>query len=240
SAVARVLSRRSLVAVGFRLGSAWRVQHGAEIGKVVSSFCRSHQTDSDDFLSPSLQIGAEIGRVVSSFCRSHHLVRSLSCQIRLFGFLFNAKSTCILLVERIDPRFRRGEKGQEHDGSFSDLFLSYWAPEGEGSLPCDGFNHVFDLVKKGNKAFRDNSFEEQAIHLLASICVNYNLDFQKEKERVENVIQKERQRVAKLEAIVTKLSTTVLKAADEPFSYIDQDSMASDDEEAQTSEKDDD
>ncbi|CAN1186842.1 hypothetical protein LINPERHAP1_LOCUS10703, partial [Linum perenne] len=67
------------------------------------------------------------------------------------------------------------------------------APEGEGSLPCDGFNHVFDLVKKGNKAFRDNSFEE-------------------EKERVENVIQKERQRVAKLEAIVTKLSTTVLKA----------------------------
>ncbi|CAN1768583.1 hypothetical protein LINPERHAP1_LOCUS10703 [Linum perenne] len=53
------------------------------------------------------------------------------------------------------------------------------APEGEGSLPCDGFNHVFDLVKKGNKAFRDNSFEEQAIHLLASIYVNYNLEFQR-------------------------------------------------------------
>ncbi|CAN1151968.1 LON peptidase N-terminal domain and RING finger protein 1 [Linum perenne] len=34
------------------------------------------------------------------------------------------------------------------------------APEGEGSLPWDRFNHVFDLVKKGNKAFRDNSFEE--------------------------------------------------------------------------------
>ncbi|CAN1138913.1 hypothetical protein LINPERHAP2_LOCUS10952 [Linum perenne] len=117
-----------MVAGGFRLGAAWRVQHGAEIGRVVSSFCQSHQTDSDDFLSPSLQIGAEIGRVVSSFCRSHHL-----------------------------------------------------APEGEGSLPCDGFNHVFDLVKKGNKAFRDNSFEEQAIHLLASICVTYNLDFQLEK-----------------------------------------------------------
>ncbi|CAN1853313.1 hypothetical protein LINPERHAP1_LOCUS40983, partial [Linum perenne] len=66
------------------------------------------------------------------------------------------------------------------------------------------------------------------------------LEMQKEKQRVENVIQKERQRVARLEAIVTKLSTTVLKAADEPFPYIDQDSMASDDEEAQTSEKDDD
>ncbi|CAN1261936.1 hypothetical protein LINPERPRIM_LOCUS11074, partial [Linum perenne] len=113
--------------------------------------------------------------VVSSFCRSHHLVRSLSCQIRLFGFLFNAKSTCILLVERIDPRFRRGERGQEHDGRFRSVSQ---APEGEGSLPCDGFNHVFDLVKKGNKAFRDNSFEEQAIHLLASIYVNYNLEFQ--------------------------------------------------------------
>ncbi|CAN1852013.1 hypothetical protein LINPERHAP1_LOCUS40453 [Linum perenne] len=132
-------------------------------------------------------------------------------------------------------------KRRERTGARRQLLRSVsQAPEGEGSLPCDGFNHVFDLVKKGNKAFRDNSFEEQAIHLLASICVNYNLDFQKEKERVENVIQKERQRVAKLEAIVTKLSTTVLKAADEPFSYIDQDSMASDDEEAQTSEKDDD
>ncbi|CAN1768582.1 hypothetical protein LINPERHAP1_LOCUS10703, partial [Linum perenne] len=139
SAVARVLSRRSLVAAGFRLGSAWRVQHGAVIDR------------SGD---------------------------------RSSGFE-------LLSISPSDPRFRRGERGQEHDGRFRSVSQ---APEGEGSLPCDGFNHVFDLVKKGNKAFRDNSFEE------------------KEKERVENVIQKERQRVAKLEAIVTKLSTTVLKA----------------------------
>ncbi|CAN1762100.1 hypothetical protein LINPERHAP1_LOCUS8207 [Linum perenne] len=169
---------------------------------VESAACAAiSQTDSDDFLSPSLQIGAEIGRVVSSFCRSHHL-----------------------------------------------------APEGEGSLPCDGFNHVFDLVKKGNKAFRDNSFEEELerrdAEREAEIAQEKDrlgaelrkekerlaLEMQKEKQRVENVIQKERQLVARLEAIVTKLSTTT----DEPFPYIDQDSMASDDEEAQTSEKDDD
>ncbi|CAN1127549.1 hypothetical protein LINPERPRIM_LOCUS29703 [Linum perenne] len=64
------------------------------------------------------------------------------------------------------------------------------------------------------------------------------LEMQKEKQRVEDVIHKERQRVARLEAIVTQLSTTVLKAADEPFPYIDQE--ASDDEQAQASEKDDD
>ncbi|CAN1293933.1 hypothetical protein LINPERPRIM_LOCUS22250 [Linum perenne] len=64
------------------------------------------------------------------------------------------------------------------------------------------------------------------------------LEMQKEKQRVEDVIQKGRQRVARLEAIVTQLSTTVLKAADEPFPYIDQE--ASDDEQAQASEKDDD
>ncbi|CAN1317907.1 hypothetical protein LINPERPRIM_LOCUS30608, partial [Linum perenne] len=64
------------------------------------------------------------------------------------------------------------------------------------------------------------------------------LEMQKEKQRVEDVIQKERQRVARLESIVTKLSTTVLNAADEPFPYIDQE--ASDDEQAQASEKDDD
>ncbi|CAN0896029.1 LON peptidase N-terminal domain and RING finger protein 1 [Linum grandiflorum] len=34
------------------------------------------------------------------------------------------------------------------------------APEGDGSLTWDRFNHVFDLVKNGNQAFRDNRFEE--------------------------------------------------------------------------------
>ncbi|KAL9335086.1 hypothetical protein Peur_072267 [Populus x canadensis] len=35
-----------------------------------------------------------------------------------------------------------------------------WANEGEGSLPWDRFSHVFDLVQNGNKAFRENHFEE--------------------------------------------------------------------------------
>ncbi|KAJ4839508.1 hypothetical protein Tsubulata_030126 [Turnera subulata] len=35
-----------------------------------------------------------------------------------------------------------------------------WANEGEGSMPWDRFNHVFELVQNGNRAFRDNRFEE--------------------------------------------------------------------------------
>ncbi|CAI0434159.1 unnamed protein product [Linum tenue] len=34
------------------------------------------------------------------------------------------------------------------------------APEGDGSLTGDRFNHVLDLVNNGNQAFRDNHFEE--------------------------------------------------------------------------------
>ncbi|CAN1328402.1 Aspartic proteinase CDR1 [Linum perenne] len=82
-------------------------------------------------------------------------------------------------------------------------------------------------VDKVRKGMRDNGLQKLV-----------GLSWMKEKQRVEDVIQKERQRVARLEAIVTQLSTTVLKAADEPFPYIDQE--ASDDEQAQASEKDDD
>lgn len=35
-----------------------------------------------------------------------------------------------------------------------------WANEGEGSLPWDRYTHVFDLVQKGNRAFRESNFEE--------------------------------------------------------------------------------
>lgn len=35
-----------------------------------------------------------------------------------------------------------------------------WANEAEGSLPWDRFTHVFDLVQKGNHAFRESHFEE--------------------------------------------------------------------------------
>lgn len=35
-----------------------------------------------------------------------------------------------------------------------------WANEGEGSLPWDRYTHVFDLVQKGNRAFRESHFEE--------------------------------------------------------------------------------
>lgn len=34
------------------------------------------------------------------------------------------------------------------------------ANEGEGSLPWDRYTHVFDLVQKGNRAFRESNFEE--------------------------------------------------------------------------------
>ncbi|KAL5746790.1 hypothetical protein ACOSP7_023765 [Xanthoceras sorbifolium] len=35
-----------------------------------------------------------------------------------------------------------------------------WANEGEGSLPWDRYSHVFDLIQNGNRAFRENHFEE--------------------------------------------------------------------------------
>ncbi|GAV71544.1 LON domain-containing protein/TPR_11 domain-containing protein/zf-C3HC4_2 domain-containing protein [Cephalotus follicularis] len=35
-----------------------------------------------------------------------------------------------------------------------------WANEGEGALPWDRYSHVFDLMQKGNRAFRENHFEE--------------------------------------------------------------------------------
>ncbi|KAJ4713056.1 LON peptidase N-terminal domain and RING finger protein [Melia azedarach] len=35
-----------------------------------------------------------------------------------------------------------------------------WTNEGEGSLPWDRYSHVFDLVQKGNRSFRDSHFEE--------------------------------------------------------------------------------
>ncbi|OWM65264.1 LON peptidase N-terminal domain and RING finger protein 1 isoform X2 [Punica granatum] len=41
-----------------------------------------------------------------------------------------------------------------------------WANEGEGSLPWDRFSYVFDLVERGNRAFRENRLErfEEAIN----------------------------------------------------------------------------
>lgn len=35
-----------------------------------------------------------------------------------------------------------------------------WVNEGEGSLPWERFREVFDLVEKGNRAFREDRFEE--------------------------------------------------------------------------------
>jgi len=43
------------------------------------------------------------------------------------------------------------------------------ANEGEGSLPWDRFSHVFDLVQNGNKAFRENHFEE-VIFFPLTVC----------------------------------------------------------------------
>lgn len=43
------------------------------------------------------------------------------------------------------------------------------ANEGEGSLPWDRFSHVFDLVQNGNKAFRENRFEE-VIFFPLTVC----------------------------------------------------------------------
>lgn len=37
------------------------------------------------------------------------------------------------------------------------------ANEGEKSLPWDTFNDVFNLVQNGNRAFRENHFEEVPI-----------------------------------------------------------------------------
>lgn len=44
------------------------------------------------------------------------------------------------------------------------------ANEGEGSLPWDRFSHVFDFVQNGNRAFRDNRFEE--VNFFASWCLS--------------------------------------------------------------------
>ncbi|XP_039050871.1 LON peptidase N-terminal domain and RING finger protein 3-like [Hibiscus syriacus] len=35
-----------------------------------------------------------------------------------------------------------------------------WANEGVGSLPWDRYSHVYDLMENGNRAFRENRFEE--------------------------------------------------------------------------------
>ncbi|KAJ0106045.1 hypothetical protein Patl1_18799 [Pistacia atlantica] len=42
----------------------------------------------------------------------------------------------------------------------SDVDDYVWANEGEGSLPWDGYSHVFDLVRNGNCAFRESHFEQ--------------------------------------------------------------------------------
>lgn len=43
------------------------------------------------------------------------------------------------------------------------------ANEGEPSLPLDIFSHVFELVQKGNRAFRENRFEEVTFYHVFSI-----------------------------------------------------------------------
>lgn len=48
------------------------------------------------------------------------------------------------------------------------LSILVQATEGDGSLPWDMFSHVFEFVQHGNRAFRENNFEE--VKIFASCC----------------------------------------------------------------------
>lgn len=47
------------------------------------------------------------------------------------------------------------------------------ANEGDGSFPRDRYNHVFDLMRNGNHAFRDSRFEHVRFWLLMQSTVFY-------------------------------------------------------------------